>query len=489
MMEWKKNILSHMIWFVYVLLACAALLGQIAYLDGIEVEAAIGALAVAATAAMLLHFFAREDRNVEGNGIDVNMLAEAALAVLLLVVGLVLRIRQLPDAGEQVMYFEAAKVAEGQAIPQIVHGATYVYLVLLRGFFLFFGNKMSVGIWLQIVIQLSAALLLFIGIRKLAGPLAALLVFLFSTCSEFAVQDAMLLSPRILFFFIFALGLAVLGVCKTKKLYPLLFLPSGVLVGVITCLDAGGILLMIFYVASVFSQWDQKPGVIRRFGTLLLFFAGSLAGFFGLLFAGAVFSQCSFTETVGAWLKLYQPGTFHIFLSIGDGISIWEILLVVLSLIGIFSYWWDRYHERMSMWVVAAGVAAVAECFGLLTKEIPASIYLFLSFSVLAGVSVQQCFRKEPDRTVSDLDMYKTGNDTDIEKMQPAGEIQKTEDVKESEQEIQGSQEAEQPRLIENPLPLPKPHRKKVMDFDKSPDAGEEDYDLAVDENDDYDIK
>lgn len=498
-MEWKKNILSHIIWFAYVLLACAALLGQVAHLDGIEVEAAIGALAAAGASAVLFHLLAREKRNVEESGVNINVLVEATLVVLLLIVGLVLRIQRLPDAGEQVMYFEAAKVTEGQTIPQIVHGATYVYLMLLRGFFLLFGNKMSAGIWLQIVIQLFAILLLFIGIRKLAGTLAALFVLFFFTCSEFAVQDALLLSPRILFLFLFALGLAALSACKTKRIYPFLYLPCGVLVGAIVCLDAGGILLMLFGAAAVFSEWDQKPSGLRRAGALLLFLTGSLAGFWGFLYTGAVLGQSSFVEIVRAWLRLYQPGAFHIFLSIGDGISPWEILLVMLSLIGIISYWWDRHHERMSMWVVAASVAAVAECYGLLTEEMPASIYLLLSFSVLAGVSVQQCFRKESESVMPYAVMDREKNDSDIQKMQLAGESREPgeeekpkpetwepEDVKEPEQ---GTKEVEKLRLIENPLPLPKPHKKKVLDFDKIPAAGEEDFDLEVEENDDYDIK
>lgn len=479
-MKWKKNILSHIIWFAYVLLVCAALLGQIeafrVFLDGIEVPAAIGVLAVTGTVAVLFHLFAKEEDGAEEGGVNIRMLAEAALVVLLLAVGLILRLQLLTDAGEQAMYFETAKVAEGQTIPQTVHGATYIYLMLLRGFFLFFGNKMSAGIWLQIVLQLLAALLLFIGVRKLAGPLAALSVLFFTACSDLAVRDVALLSPRILFLFLFALGLAVLSACKSKKLYPLLYLPCGILVGVVMCLDAGGILLVVFGVAAVFSEWDQEPEWKRRAGAVILFLTGCLTGFSGLLYADAIFSQSPFEEIVKAWLKLYQPGTFRMFLSIGDGISPWEILLVMLLLIGIFSYWWDRHHERMSMWVMAAGVAAAAECFGLLTEEIPASIYLFLSFSVLAGVSVQQCFRKEPEISMSVESMIDTMNDPDNEKMRPVECARDPEETK-------------QPQLIENPLPLPKPHKKKVLDFDKSLAAGEEDYDLAVDENDDYDIK
>lgn len=491
-MKWKKNILSHIIWFVYVLLVCAALLGQVetlgVLLEGIEVQAAIGALAAAGTVALLFHLFARKDRIPKEGGANTCMLAEAALAVLFLILGLVLRIRLLPDAGEQAMYFESAKVAEGQTIPQIVHGATYVYLMLLRGFFLFFGNKMSAAVWLQIVIWFLAALLLFVGIRKLAGALPALLVLLYSTCSEFAVQDTVRLSPRIMFLFLLALGIAALSACKTKKLHPFLYLPCGMLVGVIVCLDAGGVLLVIIGVAAVFSEWDQKPGGMERAGAALLFLAGCLAGFWGLLCADAFFSQSPFIQIVYAWFMLYQPGAFHIFLSIGEGISPWGILLVMLSLTGIFSYWWDGHYERMSVWTLAAGVAAAAECFGLLTEELPASLYLFLSFSVMAGVGVQGCFRKEPEIAMSDENMNKPDNELE-ETKQPGEEAKEPGETKQPEREVQEPKEVEKIQLIENPLPLPRSHKRRALDFDRSPGAGEEDYDLVVDENDDYDIK
>lgn len=50
-------------------------------------------------------------------------------------------------------------------------------------------------------------------------------------------------------------------------------------------------------------------------------------------------------------------------------------------------------------------------------------------------------------------------------------------------------EEEKKTRFIENPLPLPKPHKRKVLDFDRNPGVGEEDFDYPVDEKDDFDIK
>lgn len=44
-------------------------------------------------------------------------------------------------------------------------------------------------------------------------------------------------------------------------------------------------------------------------------------------------------------------------------------------------------------------------------------------------------------------------------------------------------------RFIENPLPLPKKHVKKTMDYRFIPDREKMNYDIEVDKNDDFDLK
>ena len=497
MISWKKNAFSYVIWLVYILLSGVVLfrlagLTEEFFGGGIYVEiiAFICALAIAGSMALLLHLFAGRNQNAKKKEAGVYILLEATLAILLLFVGLALRIRLMPEAGEQAMYFEAAKVADGREIPWIVHGASYVYLLLLRFFFLFFGNKMIVGIWVQVVMQLLAALLLFFAARKFSGPLAALILLLFVSCSDAAVHDAVILSPRILFLFFFALGISILCACKTKKLQPYLFLLCGILAGMIGWLDAGGLMLILIGTAVVFSEWEQKPGGMRRVGAEILLLAGGVAGFFGVVAVDVVCSQSTFEKVMYAWLQLYRPATLNVNSGAGDSVSPWGILLAVLLLFNIFSFWMDRHHERMSVWVVAAGAAAAAEHFGLLTEELPAAMYLLFPLTVLAGVGVQECFRKEPRRVVEDERLEESKGKSFSEEERP-GKIEETG----KPQEPAGTGESgetgkeKKPRFIENPLPLPKPHKRKVLDFDRAPSVGEWDFDYPVDENDDFDIK
>ena len=497
MMSWKKNAVSYVIWSVYILLAGTALFRQAELIEEVigggvyaEILATIAALAMAGGMVLLLHLFAGKNQGAERKRISAYILLEAVLVVMLLLVGLWLRIRLLPEAGEQDAYFEIAKVADVDEIPRIVHGASYVYLMLLRFFFLFLGNKMIVGIWVQIIMQLLAALLLFFGVRKFSGSLAALIVIFFVICSDFTVQDAVILSPRILLLFLFALGISILCVCKTKKLQPCLFLLCGILAGMICWLDAGGIMLILIGAAVVFSEWEQKPGGMRRVAATVLLLVGGAIGFFGVVAVDVACSQSSFGKVLYAWLQLYRSKTMNVNFGAGDNISPWGILLVVLLLINIFSFWLDRHHERMCVWAVAATAAAAAEYFGMLTEELPAAMYMFFSLTVLAGVGVQECFRKEPERVVSDEHLEESKVKSFSEEVQP-GNLEAMKIPQESAEigESGKTREDKKPRFIENPLPLPKPHKRKVLDFDRNLSAEKWDFDYPVDENDDFDIK
>lgn len=58
--------------------------------------------------------------------------------------------------------------------------------------------------------------------------------------------------------------------------------------------------------------------------------------------------------------------------------------------------------------------------------------------------------------------------------------------------EIEGREEPEEGKpkvkLIENPLPLPKKHVRREMDFDRIVEWDKMKFDIAVDETDDFDI-
>lgn len=139
-MSWKKNAISYLIWFLYtimtgtVLLALATEAGKAAGLEdytGILIMAA--SVAVAGVAAFLLHRFAVSRASfAEEKGVHLTVLG-ALLAMGMLAAGFLLRLQGAGGVDcSSSAYYEAARVTEGQSIPQSVHGAVYFYVWLLH---------------------------------------------------------------------------------------------------------------------------------------------------------------------------------------------------------------------------------------------------------------------------------------------------------------------------------------------------------------------
>lgn len=55
--------------------------------------------------------------------------------------------------------------------------------------------------------------------------------------------------------------------------------------------------------------------------------------------------------------------------------------------------------------------------------------------------------------------------------------------------EVENMETKKEIKLIENPLPLPKKHVKKTMDYRFEPEPEFMKYDIEVKENDDFDLK
>lgn len=66
--------------------------------------------------------------------------------------------------------------------------------------------------------------------------------------------------------------------------------------------------------------------------------------------------------------------------------------------------------------------------------------------------------------------------------------VEKPEPTEKMESSTEPEHTVSKPQLIENPLPLPKPHQKKVLDYPVGDSDDGDDFDYEVDENDDFDI-
>ena len=624
-MSWEKSRFSNVMWFLYVLTTGWALLRMARMIaSSIPEESSYGgallALEIAlVTGSVVFLIYRFRSRHLEAGRDDLSfsLIGQSIVAALILGAGLVFRITRMSEAGELASYFEMAKVAEGQHVPQLAHGASHIYVQLLHAVLLFIGNKFVAGVWLQIILQCGAVLLLYFAVRKLVGALAATISLAYLMFSGYMIQEALNLSPRMLYLLLFALGLFVISLGSREELKPLWFLGKGILIGILGFLDAGGFLLLFFMGASIRADWKEEPDVKQKFAALGIGLAGTAAGFAVMILADALLSGVPASELFDVWKTVYYSERFQVPVHQGwDGFGLVSILLLVTLAIGVFSYWCDKDSERLSVWVLTFCGALIAGVFGVFTDAIPGDIYLYLITVALAGLGVDECFRKndklvpatvipvmteevipsqagvsttprsdeiwEPvsgtksddtsrsvpvppvdekssesitDKNITDKPAAETQSgfvkpaaiveedavenitaksDRGLQSISDKAAVDRSNESggwkpmiaapakpavvqeDEEEEEVWGSpskpsKEAARPavetveankvpdtpvpekkpetKFIDNPLPLPKPHQKRTMTFDKELAGGDDDYDLQVSPNDDFDIK
>lgn len=506
-MSWKKNVFSYVVWLGYTLMVSTALAGLGGmYCAGLGLASGWGILTAAVFLALtggvvfLLHragsgmvLFAEKNKRLL-------LILEVLLAVALLAAGILLRINGSRE--EDSVYFEAAKVASGQRIPQIVHGAVYFYIQLLHGLFLLLGNQPVAGIWLQVALQLAASLGLFFVLRSLAGRIAALVTLGFCMCAPFMVQNSLALSPEILYFALLTGAAGLILPASRGKLQPVAFLFIGILCTFCCYMDISGALLLVPALGMIFCQRESTSGRGKKIAAVLLCLAGIVLGILACIFVDALLSGKSFQGVINAWLKLYEPAGFQVpFTASSQGSLAESTVLLGAMAFGIFGFWRDRRRERISVWVLGTALVIFAGCFGMFTEEMPGFVLLYILFSILAGLGMEQCFRKTaaaneeavPEAAVS----YKTepGSEPEEDNVQKQDMAQKRDNVK--KQDMAQTQDAgtfidketgREIKYIENPLPLPRKHVKREMDYALSSVPGTDDFDLKVSEEDDFDI-
>ena len=553
-MNWEKSVFSNIMWGAYTLVTVFALVAwsdatvqALSYTSFLGLALALGVAVLAAGCVFLLRLLPVGRGYVERRGFSILVLGEAALMVLLFVLGFIYRMNGIAGATDGGAYYEAAFVAEGQSISKMAHGAEYIYLQLLHTVFLFMGNKLAAGFWLQVVLQMLAILLLYFGVRKLAGALPALVMLVFFMYAGPVVREALSLSPKPLFLLLFAIGLDMLAACRGKIRKWSLFLTAGLWIGLLGYLDAAAFLLPFIGVAAALEARGKKATAKYRAIAIGGCLTGTAASFFGLILVDAYSSGKPFAQVLGAWGSLYMHGD-HGFTTGGlNGILNWQGALILLMCIGVAGYWFCRKRDYSSIWILMSCLAVGVQYFGILTKELPPFLYSILFLTVLSGVGVRESVLKranvsladeepvEEDTVVVDLvqdepepepknpeagkarsiDSQSVQSERESESVdheqnpsvaeqseQPEREPESVESESDlemleldSEQPKPGQPETEQPgpktprlRFFETPLPMPKPHQKKVLDYNVVSTDGDDDFDYSVGETDDFDF-
>ena len=130
----------------------------------------------------------------------------------------------------------------------------------------------------------------------------------------------------------------------------------------------------------------------------------------------------------------------------------------------------------MGVWTIVAAVLVLFRCFGMMTPQLSGSTYLFFCLVTLAGIGVGDVFSAEMITEAVLPGEDRIGAEEVEEPVETMAEL-KTKAVT-KEKEI---------HFLENPLPLPKKHEAKVLDY-RFVEIENCDFDYDVAEDDDFDI-
>ncbi len=488
-MQWRKTF-RYLIWFVYTLITGTLAVGVVSLLcvrSGLDAywgifftalyAAAVGGGTILICKGMPgISLFVHRNRSLF-------LVLEVIVAATFVVVGVLFRLEGIADAQEGAVYYEMAR-AEGDILP-IAHGAVYVYLLLLRTFYFLLGSDFAVGVWVQVILQILASGVLFLIIRKFAGVMAALVTLGFCMCAPFMIRNALILSPEMLYFFLLMAAVLIVTADYLKLCHPFLFFPIGVLISVYCYLDILGLLLLLLAFATI-SHRQEAADEAGKGVAVICCVVGLCCGFCVCVLAGAILSGTSMPEAAEAWFTLYQPKSFHV-PAVVEGVAsdVEGIMLLGLMVFGIFSFWHDTERECVTWCVLAVCLVMTAGFYGILTNEMPGSFLLYVLFAVLAGTGVGQCLRTVPYmRKKAAEDIFEDREEETWEKAAEEPNQEKTSSV-EVPMEDKGEKKI---NFIENPLPLPKKHIPRTLDFSREVGSTGEDFDHAVTADDDFDI-
>lgn len=493
-MSWGKNAFSYLLWFVYSLASAVVFICAVTYLcteAGHDASMGLllggGLLAVAGLLVFLIW------KLIPGRGVKKEermplLVCESLAVVILLVEGILLRGWQMSVQTMDSAYFQAAMVAEGQELPQIVHGAVYFYLLLLHGICILFGNKITACVVFQMVMQLAACLLLYLMLRRAAGRMAAVLCFAFFMASPTMISASLTLSPEVLVLFLSAALLAVFG--SLSKAGAAAYAGAGALAGLAVYLDVTGILLL-FFLFGVLLQSREKQGeglpgsgkAMRGFACI----AGGLVSFLAAFLLDAFFTGKNMLDILRAWSSLFAPEQLQLTRLAFSQNQIEEMIVLGALIFGIFSFWCSRERERVSLWTLLLLFLGTGCLFGVTTAEVP-GVQLFLVLLVILGsIGLQEMFTGKGSALHAETcaqNVYTQNAYAQDAYTQDASAV--TDEMEEIEAFDLPS--VEKPiQYIENPLPLPKKHEKRTLDYDLSGDEAD-DFDFSVGESDDFDI-
>lgn len=393
-------------------------------------------------------------------------------------------------------YYELAMVRTGGQSFSFAHGMGDLFVKCLRVVLSFLGNSVEAAILFQVFLQVIAMLFAYLAVRKAAGRFAACTVLLLLAFSGSFIRKIDVIDPECLMTALFLAGLyLVISFVKASLSHMDVYggLPGafllGAVLGLMCYLEAACAIILLFLAGLFVGKTGADKGRKRQIGRLLIVIAGGMAGFFGAIAEDASSNGVVFYQGLMWWADTYlRPNMtgIRILDIIGTAYPFFLTLFLMASFV-VFEFIRGGREQEFSLWLLPCILVTPVFLIDVTVSGF-GSIALFF-WSVMAGLGLKNTScgaRTELVRKKTEEIKAAVSEEEDLDVSMSAAESSE-----ESASEPADSVEApkEKPRFIENPLPLPKKHVKREMDYDYHVSQEDMHYDIEVAEDDDFDIR
>lgn len=399
-------------------------------------------------------------------------------------------------------YYELAMVRAGGQSFSFAHGMSDLFVKCLRVVLSFLGNSVSAAILFQVFLQVIAMLFAYLAVRKAADRFAACTVLLLLAFSDSFIRKIDVIDPECLLTALFLAALyLVISFVKASLTDTIVYggLPGafllGVVLGLLCYLEAGCVVVLLFLAGLFVGKMGADKGRKRQIGRLLIVIAGCMAGFSGAIAEDASSSGVVFYRGLMWWTDTYlRPDMTGVRLLevIGTAYPFF-LLLFLMAFFVVFEFIRGGREQEFSLWLLpcilvtpvfwvdfsVAGLGGVALFFWC------AMAGLGLKSAVSGGQAVplgEMAGKSGPPplpEPAAKVPAVSVGAS--------AASVSKTASADSVSEEDAENVQQKKPRFIENPLPLPKKHVPREMDFDYNVSEEDMHYDVEIVEGDDFD--
>lgn len=498
-MIYRKTWFDYVLWVIYAGI-CIILLGYVGYsMYSFYVGEPLASLGVFVLVALLLCLYPgsralgrliRKKYHFSNHFLS---MTETLVVSVSFVFGTILRLKEgiiwasIFDGKDSVLhageYYDLAMVRSGGGGFTFPHGISDLYVNCLRVVLSFLGNSAAAAALFQVFLQIAAMVFAYLAVRKAAGRFASCIVLLVLAFSNSCIHYVGVINPKCLLTALFLAGLyLVVSFVKASLAGRLIYggLPGAFLLGIVLgflCYLEMGCVVLFLFLTGLFTGKSCEAAVGRKqqFGRLLIVIAGGIAGFFGAIAEDASASGVVFYQGLAWWADTYfspDIDRMRLLEVIYLEYPLFALLFLAASFVA-FEFIRMGREQDFSLWFLPCIFITPSFLMDLSIGGF--SIVVIFFWSVMAGLGLKNVL---------------FGGQAELmkEKIEEINAAVPVEPVSAPAKEpVSAAVSEEKPRFLENPLPLPKKHVKREMDFDHSVSEADMHYDVEVAEGDDFD--